>query len=85
MPSAEKKAKTLYDKVLDAHIVNEQEGGTILLYIGVLKCSPCSRCLLTVAVDRHLVHEVTSPVCPSLAFGRDPSQANHRHSKHSKA
>ncbi len=36
--------KTLYDKVWDAHIVNQQEDGTVLLYI-----------------DRHLVHEVTSP------------------------
>jgi len=36
--------KTLYDKVWDAHVVNEQEDGTVLLYI-----------------DRHLVHEVTSP------------------------
>ena len=44
MPAADKKPKTLYDKVVDAHIVNEQEDGTILLYI-----------------DRHLVHEVTSP------------------------
>ncbi|OJJ46756.1 hypothetical protein ASPZODRAFT_132888 [Penicilliopsis zonata CBS 506.65] len=44
MPSADKKPKTLYDKVFDAHIVNEQEDGTILIYI-----------------DRHLVHEVTSP------------------------
>ncbi|KAL1992108.1 hypothetical protein VTN49DRAFT_4140 [Thermomyces lanuginosus] len=44
MPGAEKRPKTLYDKVFDAHIVNEQEDGTVLLYI-----------------DRHLVHEVTSP------------------------
>ncbi len=36
--------KTLYDKVWDAHVVHEQEDGTVLLYI-----------------DRHLVHEVTSP------------------------
>lgn len=36
--------KTLYDKVWDAHVVNQQEDGTVLLYI-----------------DRHLVHEVTSP------------------------
>lgn len=35
MPGADKKPKTLYDKVLDAHIVNEQEDGTILLYIGM--------------------------------------------------
>lgn len=34
MPSAVKKPKTLYDKVFDAHIVNEQEDGTVLLYIG---------------------------------------------------
>ncbi|OJD24690.1 3-isopropylmalate dehydratase, large subunit [Blastomyces percursus] len=44
MPAAEKKPKTLYDKVFQDHVVNEQEDGTILLYI-----------------DRHLVHEVTSP------------------------
>ncbi|KAF2763058.1 3-isopropylmalate dehydratase [Pseudovirgaria hyperparasitica] len=44
MPGAIKKPQTLYDKVFEAHVVNEQEDGTILLYI-----------------DRHLVHEVTSP------------------------
>ncbi|CRG86852.1 3-isopropylmalate dehydratase [Talaromyces islandicus] len=44
MPGADKKLKTLYDKVFEDHIVNEQDDGTILLYI-----------------DRHLVHEVTSP------------------------
>ncbi len=38
------KAKTLYDKIWDAHVVDTQEDGTCLLYI-----------------DRHLVHEVTSP------------------------
>jgi 3-isopropylmalate/(R)-2-methylmalate dehydratase large subunit len=37
-------AKTLYDKIWDAHVVSEDEDGTALLYI-----------------DRHLVHEVTSP------------------------
>jgi 3-isopropylmalate/(R)-2-methylmalate dehydratase large subunit len=37
-------AKTLYDKIWDAHVVDEAEDGTCLLYI-----------------DRHLVHEVTSP------------------------
>ncbi len=36
--------KTLYDKIWDAHLVDEQPDGTCLLYI-----------------DRHLVHEVTSP------------------------
>ncbi|KAL4903652.1 hypothetical protein BDW74DRAFT_155907 [Aspergillus multicolor] len=44
MPGADRKPKTLYDKVFDHHIVNEQEDGTVLIYI-----------------DRHLVHEVTSP------------------------
>ncbi|MDJ0741469.1 MAG: 3-isopropylmalate dehydratase large subunit [Gammaproteobacteria bacterium] len=38
------KAKTLYDKLWDAHVVREEADGTTLLYI-----------------DRHLVHEVTSP------------------------
>ena len=37
-------AKTLYDKIWDAHIAHQDKDGTCLLYI-----------------DRHLVHEVTSP------------------------
>ncbi|MEE9302662.1 MAG: 3-isopropylmalate dehydratase large subunit [Thiotrichaceae bacterium] len=37
-------AKTLYDKIWDAHVVRQEDDGTALLYI-----------------DRHLVHEVTSP------------------------
>ena len=37
-------AKTLYDKLWDAHVVRENDDGTCLIYI-----------------DRHLVHEVTSP------------------------
>jgi len=36
--------KTLFDKIWDAHVVNEVEGGPSVLYI-----------------DKHLVHEVTSP------------------------
>ncbi len=38
------KARTLYDKIWDEHLVQNNEDGTSLLYI-----------------DRHLVHEVTSP------------------------
>ncbi|MCB1775032.1 MAG: 3-isopropylmalate dehydratase large subunit, partial [Gammaproteobacteria bacterium] len=38
------KARTLYDKLWDSHVVREEADGTALLYI-----------------DRHLVHEVTSP------------------------
>jgi 3-isopropylmalate/(R)-2-methylmalate dehydratase large subunit len=37
-------ARTLYDKLWDAHVVHQEEDGTCLIYI-----------------DRHLVHEVTSP------------------------
>lgn len=37
-------AKTLYDKLWDAHVVRTEEDGTALIYI-----------------DRHLIHEVTSP------------------------
>ncbi|MCE3250878.1 MAG: leuC, partial [Geminicoccaceae bacterium] len=37
-------ARTLFDKIWDSHVVEQQEDGTCLLY-----------------VDRHLVHEVTSP------------------------
>ncbi len=37
-------ARTLYDKLWDAHVVRDNEDGTALIYI-----------------DRHLVHEVTSP------------------------
>ncbi|MCC0078258.1 MAG: 3-isopropylmalate dehydratase large subunit [Rhodobacter sp.] len=36
--------KTLYDKIWDAHVVDQSDDGTCVLYI-----------------DRHLVHEVTSP------------------------
>jgi hypothetical protein len=36
MPGADRKLKTLYDKVFEDHIVNEQDDGTILLYIGML-------------------------------------------------
>jgi len=38
------KPRTLYDKIWDDHVVDEQPDGTALIYI-----------------DRHLVHEVTSP------------------------
>ena len=38
-------SKTLFDKVWDAHVVREIEGGRSVLYI-----------------DRHYIHEVTSPV-----------------------
>ena len=34
MPSADKKLRTLYDKVFQDHIVDERDDGTILLYIG---------------------------------------------------
>ncbi|KAL9098998.1 MAG: hypothetical protein Q9163_005442 [Psora crenata] len=44
MPTAISPPRTLYDKVFGAHIVDERDDGTILLYI-----------------DRHLIHEVTSP------------------------
>jgi len=37
-------AQTLYDKLWNAHVVNQESDGTCLLYI-----------------DRHLLHEVTSP------------------------
>jgi 3-isopropylmalate dehydratase len=35
MPSANIKPRTLYDKVFQDHIVDEQEDGTVLLYIGM--------------------------------------------------
>ena len=38
-------SKTLFDKIWDAHVVKEVEGGPNVLYI-----------------DRHFIHEVTSPV-----------------------
>src|SRR5487761_1480805 len=43
-PMSDKKPTTLYDKIWNDHLVDEQPDGTCLLYI-----------------DRHLVHEVTSP------------------------
>ena len=38
------KARTLYEKIWNAHVVDRRDDGTCLIYI-----------------DRHLVHEVTSP------------------------
>lgn len=35
MPSATKQPQTLYDKVFNDHIVNQQDDGTVLLYIGM--------------------------------------------------
>ena len=37
--------KTLFDKIWDAHVVKQVDGGPNVLYI-----------------DRHFIHEVTSPV-----------------------
>jgi 3-isopropylmalate dehydratase len=61
MPTAEGRAQTLYDKVFQDHIVDERLDGTILLYIGLL-FKVLLGLLLTRESDRHLVHEVTSPV-----------------------
>lgn len=68
MPAPDKKPKTLYDKIFQDHIVKEQEDGTILLYIGLfpLDCCMVDSYMLTSSIDRHLVHEVTSPVSSSL-------------------
>ncbi|RYE57042.1 MAG: 3-isopropylmalate dehydratase large subunit, partial [Hyphomicrobiales bacterium] len=44
MSAKSTKPTTLYDKIWNDHLVDEQPDGTCLLYI-----------------DRHLVHEVTSP------------------------
>jgi 3-isopropylmalate dehydratase len=33
MPGAVKEPQTLYDKVLEAHIVDEKSDGTVILYI----------------------------------------------------
>ena len=40
MPSATAKLRTLYDKVLEEHIVDERDDGTILLYIGSMAKAP---------------------------------------------
>ncbi len=47
-------AKTLFDKVWNAHVVKQLEGGIDVLYI-----------------DRHLIHEVTSPQAFSELENRD--------------
>ncbi|MCE7027492.1 3-isopropylmalate dehydratase large subunit [Jiella avicenniae] len=44
MTQPSEKPRTIYDKIWDAHLIENQEGGSSLIYI-----------------DRHLVHEVTSP------------------------
>ena len=51
--------KTLYDKIWDDHLVDQQPDGTCLIYI-----------------DRHLVHEVTSPQAfEGLRMARRPVHA----------
>ena len=63
MPSAIPKPQTLYDKVFKDHIVDERDDGTILLYIGESRSQQQMMVSITkVHADRHLVHEVTSPV-----------------------
>ena len=63
MPSADRKPRTLYDKVLQDHIVDERNDGTLLLYIGTIALVNRNFCdALILSIDRHLVHEVTSPV-----------------------
>lgn len=67
MPAAEGRPQTLYDKVFQDHIVDERLDGTILLYIG--GCPLKFYRIMNnsdISLDRHLVHEVTSPVCSSL-------------------
>ena len=74
MPSADRKPRTLYDKVLQDHIVDERNDGTLLLYIGEIALANCIFCdALILRIDRHLVHEVTSPVSPisSSRYGED--------------
>lgn len=68
MPSAVSPPTTLYDKVLLDHIVDEREDGTVLLYIGnVDSTCPIDSLLIQLRCpDRHLVHEVTSPVSQVL-------------------
>ncbi len=53
--------RTLYDKLWDAHLVDQQDDGSALIYI-----------------DRHLIHEVTSPQAfEGLRLaGRSPRRLN---------
>ena len=53
--------RTLYEKVYDAHVVNELSGELPLLYI-----------------DRHLLHEVTSPQAFSGLREATPSRPDAR-------
>ncbi len=62
MPSILKPPQTLYDKVFQDHVVDEKEDGTVLLYIGGGVADPVLEYLTNLRTDRHLVHEVTSPV-----------------------
>jgi homoaconitase/3-isopropylmalate dehydratase large subunit len=81
MPSAVKPPQTLYDKVFEDHIVEEKEDGTILLYIGMSIALLC--CIYADQItDRHLVHEVTSPV-GTIKFLHNMQALTHN-SKHSK-
>ena len=41
MPGVESAPRTLYDKVLGDHIVDEKLDGTLLLYIGEFEADGC--------------------------------------------
>lgn len=70
MPESVSKPQTLYDKVLSKHIVDEKLDGTLLLYIGMSATgrplpplvAGGTKANVSTPPDRHLVHEVTSPV-----------------------
>lgn len=97
MPVAESVPQTLYDKVLAAHVVDEKLDGTVLLYIGMLNINWGTWGIFTFysanllrTIDRHLVHEVTSPVrhtrnsgCAGTCMWR--IKANNGYSKHLRA
>lgn len=81
MPSLVKSPQTLYDKVFQEHIVDERDDGTILLYIGEQCSDDYNRVELTPVTDRHLVHEVTSPVRPSSSNFPRETRIDTQHSK----
>ena len=46
MPAIVQNPRTLYDKVLDSHIIDQNDDGTILIYIGMLAARLSERSVL---------------------------------------
>lgn len=60
MPGAEKAPQTLYDKVLQAHVVDEKLDGTLLLYIGMSQRPKYNWLVLAASMTTNLTRQTAT-------------------------